>query len=241
MMVRVIIVLTFLILPNQPKQKRSPPQKMCHRIEGTKSGICCSAVWLPSFVGSAWADPRKVKDGLESSKAKSCWMDYENAAFLARQGLFHGVDAAMRQSEMVIVCMSNEYMGKTKASLFVCRTSCTFFIRACLPPSRDQPFSLNLAFHLTLGRPLNRCQRITYLPACIPLGTGSWLATIHAASETCRNELQHAVKCLRKPVLLLVVGSAESVERAARWEQSAYAKLVQGLPYVGNWRPLNRR
>lgn len=68
---------------------------------------------LPSsFVGSAWADPCKIKDGLERSKAKSCWMDYENAAFLAKQGLFHGVDAAMRQSELVIVCMSNEYMGE---------------------------------------------------------------------------------------------------------------------------------
>ena len=66
---------------------------------------------LPTFVGSAWADPCKVKDGLESSKAKSCWMDYENSAFLARQGLFNGVHSAMMQSEVVVVCMSNEYMG----------------------------------------------------------------------------------------------------------------------------------
>jgi hypothetical protein len=41
------------------------------------------------FVGSAWSDPRKVKDGLESKKSKSCWIDYDNNASLAKQGLFH--------------------------------------------------------------------------------------------------------------------------------------------------------
>jgi hypothetical protein len=63
------------------------------------------------------------------------------------QGLFNGVDAAMRRSELVVVCMSNEYM----------------------------------------------------------------------ASETCRNELHHAVVCLQKPVLLVLVGSTKSVGRDARW------------------------
>ena len=47
------------------------------------------------------------------------------------------------------------------------------------------------------------------------------------------------MKCLRKPVLLLVVGSAASVECSARWEHSPYAKLVEGLPYVGNGHDLN--
>ena len=40
-------------------------------------------------MGSSWADPRKVKDGLENKKNLSCWIDYENAAFLAQAGLFH--------------------------------------------------------------------------------------------------------------------------------------------------------
>jgi len=30
-----------------------------------------------------------VKDGLENKKNLSCWIDYENAAFLAQAGLFH--------------------------------------------------------------------------------------------------------------------------------------------------------
>jgi len=114
------------------------------------------------FVGSAWADPRKVKEGLEAKKALSCWVDYENTAFLAEHGLFHGVDSAMQRSKLVLLCMSNEYM----------------------------------------------------------------------ASETCCNELQHAITCLKKPVVLLLVGTAESVGRDVRWDKSPLAKLVHGVPYV---------
>ena len=114
------------------------------------------------FVGSAWADPRKVKEGLETKKALSCWADYENTAYLAEHGLFHGVDSAMQRSKLVLLCMSNEYM----------------------------------------------------------------------ASERCCNELQHAITCLKKPVVLLLVGTAESVGRDVRWDKSPLAKLVHGLPYV---------
>ena len=39
----------------------------------------------------------------------------------------------------------------------------------------------------------------------------------YVASETCRNEMHHALSCLHKPVLLLLVGTSDSVERDSRW------------------------
>ena len=116
---------------------------------------------VSSFVGAAWADPRKVKDELESKKGKACWIDYENSAALAKAGLFHGVHVAMENSTLVIICMSNEYMS----------------------------------------------------------------------SEICRNELQNALAVLKKPAILVLVGTAESVERGGRWDKSSLAHLLQGFTH----------
>lgn len=116
----------------------------------------------PSFIGPAYADPRKVKDRLEAKNGLSCWIDSENAGCLAEQGMFQGVDAAMRDCEIVLICMSNEYM----------------------------------------------------------------------ASELCRNELYHACKCLQKPVVMALVGTAQSTVRHSRWDKHPLADLLFRVPFV---------
>jgi hypothetical protein len=50
----------------------------------------------------------------------------------------------------------------------------------------------------------------------------------YMASETCRNELQHALACLKKPAIMLLVGTTESVARDARWDKFPLATLLQG-------------
>lgn len=53
----------------------------------------------------------------------------------------------------------------------------------------------------------------------------------YMASETCRNELQHALVCLKKPAIMLLVGTTESVARDARWDKLPLANLLKGYSF----------
>lgn len=62
-------------------------------------------------VGTRWADPAQIRADLENRKGRSVWLDTDHSGFLARQGLFAAKAAAISHSDIVLLCVSNEYVS----------------------------------------------------------------------------------------------------------------------------------
>ena len=69
----------------------------------SRDGICSR------HIGSKWADPAQIRLDLENRKGRSVWLDTDHSGYLSKQGLFSGKASALSHSDIVIICMSNEY------------------------------------------------------------------------------------------------------------------------------------